>query len=383
MELDFTMAVWIMKHVIVILPGLLYQNDFKGKEMSNKSKLSVLVFIIVLVISACGTPAATQVPATEVVETTEAPATEAASAYPVTIEHKYGSTTINEFPERIVLVGLTEQDALLALGVVPVATREWYGERPGAIFEWAQDLLGDAEVPVVLPAVELNFEQIAGLNPDLIVGLYAGITQEEYETLSKIAPVVAQPAAYVDYGIPWQEVTRTIGLIVGKSAEAEALIADVDAKFAEARTAHPEFEGASGVVASTWGYPDNYYAYHSQDPRNRLLTSLGFVIPIEIDELAEDTYGATISRERLDIVDVDALVWIAFSAEEVATNKNDELYKKLNAAAEGRDIFLTETDALYDAMNFNTVLSLPFVLDGLVPQLAAAVDGDPATLYTK
>jgi iron complex transport system substrate-binding protein len=353
--------------------------------MFNKSKLSIFVFIVVLIMSACGTPAATQVPATEaVLEATEAPATEAAAAaYPVTIEHKFGSTTINEFPERIVLVGLTEQDALLALGVVPVATREWYGERPGAIFEWAQNKLGDAEVPVVLPSVELNFEQIAGLNPDLIVGLYAGITQEEYDTLSKIAPVVAQPAEYVDYGISWQEVTRTIGLIVGQAERAEELIAEVDAKFAEARAAHPEFEGVSGVVASTWGYPDNYYVYHSQDPRNRLLTSLGFVIPAEIDELSEDTYGATISRERLDIVDVDALVWIAFSEEEVETNRKDPLYSKLNAASEGRDIFLPETDAIYDALNFNTVLSLPFVLDGLVPQLAVAVDGDPSTVYTK
>jgi iron complex transport system substrate-binding protein len=353
--------------------------------MFNKTKSFMFVFIIVLIMSACAAPAATQAPATEVVvEATEAPATEVvASTYPVTIEHKYGSTTITEFPERIVLVGLTEQDALLALGVVPVATREWYGERPGAIFEWAQDKLGDAEVPVVLPSVELNFEQIAGLNPDLIVGLYAGITQEEYDTLAKIAPVVAQPAEYVDYGISWQEVTRTIGLIVGQAERAEELIAEVDAKFAEARAAHPEFEGASGVVASTWGFPDNYYAYHSQDPRNRLLTSLGFVIPAEIDELSEDTYGATISRERLDIVDVDALVWIAFSEEEVETNRKDPLYSKLNAAIEGRDIFLTETNALYDAMNFNTVLSLPFVLDGLVPELAAAVDGDPETVYTK
>lgn len=350
--------------------------------MKNKTKISILFFITMLVVSACGAPvteeAHTDTPATEV-SATEAPA----SAYPVTIEHKYGSTTITEFPERIVLVGLTEQDALLALGVVPVATREWYGERPGAIFEWAQDKLGDAEVPVVLPSVELNFEQIAGLNPDLIVGLYAGITQEEYDTLAKIAPVVAQPAEYVDYGISWQEVTRTIGLIVGQTERAEELIAEVDAKFAEARAAHPEFEGASGVVASTWGFPDNYYAYHSQDPRNRLLTSLGFVIPAEIDELSEDTYGATISRERLDIVDVDALVWIAFSEEEVETNRKDPLYSKLNAAIEGRDIFLPETNALYDAMNFNTVLSLPFVLDGLVPELAAAVDGDPETVYTK
>jgi iron complex transport system substrate-binding protein len=34
---------------------------------------------------------------------------------------------------------------------------------------------------------------------------------------------------------------------------------------------------------------------------------------------------------------------------------------------------------VYEASNFVTVLSLPLLLDRLVPMLAAAVDGDPAT----
>lgn len=337
----------------------------------SKTKLSFILFIIMMILSACGAPAATQ----------EAPLEPASAdaSFPVTIEHKYGSTTITEKPDRIVLVGLTEQDALLALAEVPVATREWYGERPGAIFEWAQHKLGNAAVPEVLPSVELNFEQIAALQPDVIVGLYSGLTAEEYDTLSKIAPTVAQPGEYVDYGIPWQELTRKVGLIVGKSAEAETLVADVEAQLAAVREEHPEFAGATGVVASTWGFPDTYYAYHSQDPRNRLLTSLGFVIPTEVDQMAQDTFGASISRERLDIVDVDALVWITFSDEENETIKNDALYQNLTARQEARDIFISESDPLYDALNFNTVLSLPFTLEHLVPQLAAAVDGDPAT----
>lgn len=337
----------------------------------SKTKLSCIIFIVAMIMGACGAPAATQEAATEPASTN--------AAFPVTIEHKFGSTTIDKKPERIVLVGLTEQDALLALGEVPVATREWYGERPGAIFEWAQDKLGDAAVPVVLPSLELNFEQIAALEPDVIVGLYSGITAEEYDTLSKIAPTVAQPSAYVDYGIPWQELTRKIGLIVGKSAEAEKLVEDVEEKFATARQQHPEFAGATGVVASTWGFPDTYYAYHSQDPRNRFLTSLGFVIPAEVDQMAQDTYGASISRERLDIVDVDTLVWITFSDEENETIKNDALYKNLRARQEGRDIFISESNPLYDALNFNTVLSLPYTLENLVPQLAGAVDGNLAT----
>lgn len=340
--------------------------------MPSKFKVLSITLISTFLLIACGAPAAaTEVSATEEIGEI--------SPFPVTIEHKYGNTTITEKPERIVLVGLTEQDALLALGIVPVATREWYGERPGAIFEWAQNKLGDAPTPEVLPAVELNFEQIAGLQPDIIIGLYSGLTQEEYDTLSKIAPVVAQPGEYVDYGIPWQELTRRVGLIVGLGEHAEELIAEVEAKFAEARQVHPEFEGASGVVASTWGFPDTYYAYHSQDPRNRLLTSLGFVIPAEVDEMAEDTFGASISRERLDIVDVDALVWITISDEENVIVRNDPLYQNLLARQEGRDIFLSGTDPLYDALNFNTVLSLPYTLEHLVPQLAVAVDGDPTT----
>jgi len=298
------------------------------------------------------------------------------AAFPVTIEHKYGSTTLTEAPQRIVLVGLVEQDALLALGIVPVATREWYGGRPGAIFEWAKDKLGAAPVPEVLSGNELSFERIAALKPDIIIGLYAGLTEEEYATLSQIAPTVAQPKEYVDWGIPWQELTRKIGLIVGKAAEAEQLVAEVEAKFAEARAAYPEFQGATGVVASTWGYPESYYPYSSQDARGRFITALGFTVPATIDELAGDGFGASISRERLDLVDVDMLVWLA----EDDGFDTDPLYQVLNVVKEGRHVFIPPSDPFYDALNFSTVLSLPFAIDGLAPRFAAAVDGNPATV---
>ncbi len=107
----------------------------------------------------------------------------------MTIDHKYGSTTIEQAPERVVVVGLREQDALLALGIVPVATTEWFGDHPGAIFPWAEDELGDAPVPTVLTSEDgIEIEKVAAQRPDLILGVYAGITKKEYESLSKIAP---------------------------------------------------------------------------------------------------------------------------------------------------------------------------------------------------
>jgi iron complex transport system substrate-binding protein len=41
-----------------------------------------------------------------------------AAAFPVTIEHKFGETTIDAEPERVVSIGYNEHDFLLALGVV-------------------------------------------------------------------------------------------------------------------------------------------------------------------------------------------------------------------------------------------------------------------------
>lgn len=354
-----------------------------------RSKNVLLVFVVLMmVVSACAPTATETVAATEeptsVEETStpeamEVPATEEVSAFPVTIAHKYGETTITEKPERIVLVGLVEQDALLALGIVPVATREWWGERPGAIFEWATDELGDASLPEVLPANELNFEQIAALEPDVIVGLYAGITQEEYDTLAKIAPTVAQPAEYPDWGIPWQELTHKIGLIVGKVEQADALVAEVEAQFAAAREAHPEFDGHTGIVASTWGYPDTYWVYSSKDPRSQFLLSLGFNSVPAFDEVIGNEFGATISREEIDMLnDVNVAIWFG-TEEEMA----DPLYQQLAISQQGRNIVIGSEDPMAFAFSFNTVLSLPYVLDGLVPQLSAAVDGDPTTVYTE
>lgn len=40
-----------------------------------------------------------------------------------TIEHKFGSTEVAGMPERVVSVGYSDQDPILALGVIPVAVR--------------------------------------------------------------------------------------------------------------------------------------------------------------------------------------------------------------------------------------------------------------------
>jgi iron complex transport system substrate-binding protein len=299
-------------------------------------------------------------------------------AFPVTIEHKYGEATIEAAPERVVAVGLTEQDALLALGIVPVATTEWFGEHPGAIWPWAQDELEDlgGDVPEVLgDATEVNFEMVAAQQPDLILALYTGITEEDYARLAEIAPTVAAPSEYADYGVPWDVATRTIGTAVGKADEADELVAAVEADFAEAVEAHPEFEGKVGLVATPF---EGIYVYGPEDPRSRFLIELGFTVPEGLAEITGEDFGGNISEERAELLDVDAIVWL--DAEEV-DGYGGPLYETFAVHTEAREVFVDSFGTtLGGATSFVSVLSLPYLLEGLVPMLAAAVDGDPATV---
>lgn len=356
--------------------------------MTYPYRLMAALFAAVLILTACGgqpttdnAPEPTAAPeadapesevAEETLEEEESETTASAEIFPRTIEHKYGSTTIEEVPERVVTVGLFEQDVLLALGIVPVGTTEYFGEYPGAIWPWAQDeleMLGGAVPEVVGGAEGVNFEGITALNPDLILAVYSGITEEEYELLTQIAPTVAQPNEYVDYGVPWQELTLTVGKTVGQDAEAQALVDDIEARFVQIQEEHPEFVGATSVVATLF---DGIYLYGPEDVRGRLLTSLGFTLPDIAAEVAGESFGGNLSIERADLLDLDVVIWLA--EPDQADEVGGPVYQSLPVHTEGREVFLSNNDPVGGATSFVSVLSLPYLLDELVPQLAEAIE---------
>lgn len=306
----------------------------------------------------------------------------AATGFPVSLEHKFGTTTIAAEPKRIVTVGLVEQDALLALGVVPIATTEWFGAKPGAIWPWAEAALGGAPKPQVLTNTDgVQFEKVAALRPDLILAVYSGLTAQDHATLSKIAPTVAQPKGAVDYGVSWQDLTRTVGSAVGRKAQADKVVADVETRFAAIRQEHPEFAGATGLMATPW---EGNYVYGPQDSRGRLLTDLGFKLPAGLAEVTGKEFGANLSKERTDLLDTGVLIWLVDKyTPDKAKIQADPLYAKLKVKAEGRDVYLENEELVGAATSFISVLSLPLLLDKLVPQLAAAVDGNPATAVVR
>jgi iron complex transport system substrate-binding protein len=286
-----------------------------------------------------------------------------------TIAHRYGTTTVPADPQRVVTVGFTDHDAALALGVTPVAYTNWLAEAP---LPWQRI---DA---VRLDPAAPDFEAVAAAAPDLILAVHSALTQDQYDALSGIAPTVAQSAEHPDFGTPWPEQTRTIGAALGRAEQADALVADVEARFAAARAAHPEFAGVTAVAGLT-SADGTYYAYGPADARSQFLAALGFAPSPEIGALAGDSFFTVVSTERFDLLsDAGALLWVTTSDAERAALQQLPAYTALAPVQQGRDVF-PPYDPLGIALTYNTVLSLPYALDGVLPQLAAAVDGDPAT----
>ena len=311
---------------------------------------------------------------TPVAPATAAPTSIAPDTFPVTIEHKYGTTTIDAKPERIVVVDFAEHEGLLAIGAEPVAVRDWYGDQPYATWPWAQDELGDL-TPEVIPAEALNFEQIAALRPDVVLGISSGMTDADYATLSAIAPTIAQPGEYVDYGVPWDVALTIDARAIGRSAEAAQVIAETKALFAAVREEHPEWAGLTAGV--TYLYESQPGGYSSQDPRARFLAELGLATPSVYDAVAGDQFWFTVSGEEVATLDADAIVWLGDGEAAIQAIRDLPLRNTLTAFAEGREILADSL--LAGAFSHASPLSYPYVIEHLVPELELALDGDPAT----
>ena len=300
-------------------------------------------------------------------------------AFPATVEHKYGNTVVPAEPARVVSVGLTEQDVLLQLGVVPIAVTEWYGKQPYATWPWARELLGDAKPTVLTTAAGVQFEKIAELRPDLIVGTNAGLTKADYDKLSKIAPTVTSITGSSDYFSAWDDQTLQIAKALGQQAQGEELVAKTKAAFARARAEHPEFAGKTATFSQGAPYEGKLFVY-PDGLNTQFITELGFTITPGLEKYQpKPGEQAQISAELLDVIEADVIVFATENRENFDELQKWATIKTLGAVKENRAVYTDEV--LAGAIYFITPLSLEYVVEKLTPMLAEAAKGEAPRSY--
>jgi iron complex transport system substrate-binding protein len=280
----------------------------------------------------------------------------------VIVKHIFGETKIPAPPKRVVSAGFTEQDDLLAVGVVPIAVTDWFGGEPFGVWPWAQPKLGGAQ-PVVLSLADgIQVDQIASLKPDLIVATNAGLDQDTYTKLSAIAPTIAQsgPDAFFE---PWKDQATAIGQAVFKADDTAALITGIDQKFAAVGKNNPQFAGKK-VLLLGGTFDQDSVRITTRGWRTDFLTNMGFTIP--------DTGGLVPRDQMASVLDnADVLIWKTESDDEQAALLADPIVAKLRATIGKRNVF-TGKD-LAGAIAFASTLSYPVVADQLPPMLARAL----------
>jgi iron complex transport system substrate-binding protein len=289
----------------------------------------------------------------------------------VTLKHKFGTTVIAKRPQRIVSLGTTDHDAALALGVVPIAIANFVGT-PTGVGPWAAKQLGSARPQLYLNgSAGVSVESVAKLRPDLILSVQNDLTQDRYDKLSQLAPVVAPPAGYIDWGVPWQLQTQLIGSALGQRPQADTLVAAVEARFVAAAKAHPGFAGKTAVIASVYsGASGTYNAYTRQDARMRFMAGLGLKPAPKVDALGATRFTVPISREKIDLMEADLVAIIAFDDAAGRAVDADLLFKDLAVSKRKAVIRMSLKDEGL-ALSCNTILSIPYGLDIVVPKMAA------------
>ncbi|OBI04109.1 ABC transporter substrate-binding protein [Mycobacterium scrofulaceum] len=284
----------------------------------------------------------------------------------VTINHLFGQTVIKEPPKRVVSAGYTEQDDLLAVGVVPIAVTNWFGDQPFAVWPWAQPKLGGAQPLVLNLDNGIPVDQIAGLKPDLIVATNAGVDADTYQKLSAIAPTVPQSDGDAFFE-PWKEQATAIGQAVFQADQMKSLIDAVDQRFTAVGKEHPAWTGKKALLMQGTLFQGTVVATMA-GWRTDFLNQMGLVIADSIRPFGTD-HRAVIPRDHVKAVldSADVIIWTTESPDDQKALLADPDVAASQATAQSRHIFTTKDQA--GAIAFSSPLSYPLVADQLPPLL--------------
>ncbi|ATI34336.1 iron-siderophore ABC transporter substrate-binding protein [Rhodococcus qingshengii] len=325
-----------------------------------KTRSVLLAACVALTLSACGTSGDSG-------SDTEASGAAEAGAFPVTVDHAYGSTTIDAEPMRIVTIGWSGQDAVIALNKVPVAMESFSGDGiENNILPWDASRLNGAKPVLMTTNPDIPFEQILGLDPDVILAVYSGIDEGEYKRLSDIAPTVAFPDQPWDTA--WDKQMSMIGAALGQPEQAQTLIDETGAYFEKQAADHPQFQGKTATYAMRTD--EGLIVFCGTDPRIRLLGQLGVKTSPGVDAVCTSgDSSVSVGMESIDTLDADVFILVDADGTNLDKLMSFGPFANMTSVSNGRLVRLVGMDYAM-ATSAPTVLSVPYAFDEFIAQLS-------------
>lgn len=338
----------------------------------RRSTALVAGMATVMALAACGQESDDKDAGTTTLEVTD--------SFPITIEHAFGETVVEEEPLRVATWGWGSTEAAIAAGVYPVAVAEqlWTVGK-GNLLPWVEEAYDAKGVdhPAMLPddgtGATVPYDEFIAAKPDLILAPYSGITEEQFEKLNEIAPTVAYPEAA--WTTTWQDTITITAKALGRSAHGDTILEEIDTYLADEAEKHPEF--ADKTIAALYPGPNVISPYTELDPRLAILTKLGFSVAPSIAELdtSDGGFYYELSYEEADKIDADVVVTYFDDDQQAAAFLEDQKALAIPAVKDGNVAQVVGRERI-SAVSPPTALS--FQWDGgmpeLVEKLAAAAE---------
>lgn len=286
-----------------------------------------------------------------------------AAAGPVTVEHRYGTTTVEAPPRRIVSLDNQWTDVLVALDA-PLVGAALDPSAPDGRWPWQDRIPADVEGIAVTDST-IPFEAVAALDPDLIVITWFAQGEQDYERLSQIAPTI--PLLGDEQVDRWQDIASVAGQVLRDEAGARRLVDEADRRVEALRRELPGLEGRTYALANYVPGDAIYVVADPDDGASELFAALGMEIDPELLALAGGASGRVeLSLERIGELDSDLLVLLTNGADPDTIPGFADLPAVRSGAVALLDL------ASISGLNTPSPLSIPYSLDRLRPTLEAA-----------
>ncbi|MGL4387989.1 MAG: ABC transporter substrate-binding protein [Brevinema sp.] len=246
------------------------------------------------------------------------------------ITHIMGETAVPISPQRIIALTGEATEALLALGIKPIAAVSSYTPD----LSWYPHIADQMEgVEIIGNERQVNLEKVAILKPDLIIGIKA--RQENiYPMLNKIAPTVYVENFYGD----WKGNFLTVAKAVGHEEDGQSILTNWTTNMLVLRSKLQK----SGVLNKTTalyrftGKTARYYG--NLGFASSIIKELGFKRPINHDK---DEFSFEVTQELIPEMNAEQAFYFIFAdqntraAYDHATNFiSNPLFKNLDHKAE-------------------------------------------------
>ncbi|NLE81566.1 MAG: ABC transporter substrate-binding protein [Rhodococcus sp.] len=295
-----------------------------------------------------------------------------ASSEATVVEHSFGSTTVEGVPERIVVAGSQWVDALLELGVQPVAYLSAAGRGDDrGLYPWQQDMSTEAKEldrAAAAYGAPPPVEEIASYAPDLVLTISTNLNPQSYEQLSGVAPTIP---SITDQGVdPWEDQVAALGRVLHMEDKATEIIENRKGEIDALAERLPGLEGKTAVL-SQFMFASNQFVIVAdpEDGASQTFQRLGMTLPPSLLEEAGVSQGRImLSAERVDALVSDLLIILP----------NGGTLEGLEALPGFTDLPSVKTGGLavvdfptVVAFNSPSSLSLGYGLDKITPQLEA------------